>query len=141
MLVGSGREEPALRALAHDLGLGQITFAGRVPQSEIARYYNDADIYVQTPNIDNMPGSVIEAFTSGLPVVSTGVGGVPVMLKHGVHGLLAAAGDDAGVAEHVMTLLEDPAYARRMTAAAAASCQASTTSPSFASSGEPCTSC
>lgn len=121
-LVGGGSQEMALRARAADLNLRQVTFVGRVPPSEVSRYYADADIYVQTPAIDNMPLSVLEAFASGLPVVSTGVGGVPAILTHGEHGLLAPPDDDAMVAEHVMTLLDSPAYARQLAATARAAC-------------------
>lgn len=121
-LVGSGSEEPALRALAARLQLRDVTFAGRVPPSEMHRYYAEADIYVQTPAIDNMPLSVLEAFASGLPVVSTAVGGVPAILTHGLHGLLAPADDDAMVAAHVMTLLASPAHARDLAAAAHETC-------------------
>ncbi|MBM3821260.1 MAG: glycosyltransferase family 4 protein [Acidimicrobiia bacterium] len=121
-LVGAGPEEPALRALAAELGLHDVTFAGRVPPSEIHRYYADADIYVQAPAIDNMPLSLPEAFASGLPVVSTRVGGVPAMLTDGVHGLLAPANDDAAIAGCVLRLLDSPAYARMLAAAARATC-------------------
>ena len=121
-LVGAGSEEPALRALAGQLGLRGVTFAGRIPPSDMPRYYADADIYVQTPAIDNMPLSVLEAFASGLPVVSTGVGGVPAILTHGVHGLLAPHDDDAAVASHVLRLLASPAYARGLAAAAHETC-------------------
>lgn len=123
-LVGSGSQEGALRELSRRLDLRNVTFAGRVPPSDINRFYADADIYVQTPSIDNMPLSVLEAFASGLPVVSTGVGGVPAMLTHGVHGLLAPEDDDETVAAHVSTLLESPAYARQLAAAARQTCAA-----------------
>lgn len=122
-LVGAGPQDAMLRLLATQLGLRNVTFVGAVPQTEIHRYYDDADIYVQTPAIDNMPNSVIEAFASGLPVVSTGIGGVPAILQDGVHGLLAADDDDAAIAGHVLTLLENPAYARSLAAAALGTCQ------------------
>ena len=123
-LVGSGSREGALRALVRDLQLRDVTFTGRVEPADVARYYADADIYVQTPSIDNMPLSVLEAFASGMPVVSTGVGGVPAILTHGVHGLLAADNDHEMVAGHVLTLLGAPQYARGLAAAARESCAA-----------------
>jgi glycosyltransferase involved in cell wall biosynthesis len=123
-LVGSGSQEAALRALSASLGLRNVVFAGRVPPSEIHRYYADADVYVQTPAVDNMPLSMLEAFASGLPVASTNVGGVGLMLEDGVHGLLAPADDAAAVAGRVMRLLDEPDYARRLAAAARATCTA-----------------
>ncbi len=95
-------------SLAAALGLRGVTFAGRVAPAEIARHYADADVYVQTPAVDNMPLSVLEAFASGVPVVSTDVGGVRAMLTDGVHGLLAPPDDDAAIADRVCRLLEEP---------------------------------
>jgi glycosyltransferase involved in cell wall biosynthesis len=117
-LVGSGSQEHALEAYAEELQLTGVTFAGRAAPDEIWRYYADADIYVQTPNIDNMPSSVLEAFASGLPVVSTDAGGVPAMLTDGVHGLLAPIDDHERVAQHVIRLLDDPGLTRALTTAA-----------------------
>jgi glycosyltransferase involved in cell wall biosynthesis len=121
-LVGSGSQEAALRALASELALRDVTFAGRVAPEEIARYYAAADIYLQAPSIDNMPLSVLEAFASGLPVVSTAVGGVPAILTDGVHGLLAPDDDADALAAHVVRLLEQPDYARQLAARARESC-------------------
>jgi glycosyltransferase involved in cell wall biosynthesis len=121
-LVGSGTGEPMLHRLVSELRLRNVTFAGRVPQHEIHRFYADADIYIQTPSIDNMPASVIEAFASGLPVVATRVGGVPAILEDGVLGLLAPDNDADAVADRVLRLLDNPVDARRMAAAARASC-------------------
>ena len=80
---------------------------------EIAGYYADNDIYIQSPNIDNMPTSVLEAFASGLPVVSTEAGGVPAILTHGVHGLLAPLADYETLGRHVLRLLDDPGLRAR----------------------------
>lgn len=123
-LVGSGSLEPALRNLAGQLGLRNVTFAGRVPPSEVHRYYADADIYVQTPAVDNMPLSVLEAFASGLPVVSTNVGGVPAILTDGVHGLLAPADDPEAIAAQLLRLLSNPPLARQLAAAGHETCAA-----------------
>jgi L-malate glycosyltransferase len=123
-LVGSGSQERALRALASDLQLRNVTFAGRVDPSEMHRYYSDADFYVQTPAVDNMPLSLLEAFASGLPVVATRTGGVPAMLADGTHGLLVPDDDDAAVADRVASLIERPDYARQLAAAARETCAA-----------------
>jgi glycosyltransferase involved in cell wall biosynthesis len=122
-LVGSGSEEGALRRQAARLGLHGVTFAGRVAPDQIWRYYADADIYVQTPDIDNMPSSVLEAFASGCAVVSTDAGGVPAILTHGVHGLLAPRGDHEAVAEHVVQLIDRPQLAESLTRRARESCE------------------
>src|SRR5262245_20898343 len=117
-LVGSGSQETTLRKEAAALRLENVTFAGRVAPSEIHAYYANADIYVQAPTIDNMPLSLLEAFASGLPVVSTDVGGVPSMLRHGVDGFLVADNDAEALADEVVRLLTNPGRARRLGEAA-----------------------
>jgi glycosyltransferase involved in cell wall biosynthesis len=125
-LVGSGSEETRLRALAGELRLDGVTFAGRMPPDEIWRAYADADIYVQTPNIDNMPISVLEAYASGLPVVTTAAGGVPAMLTDGETGLLAPIDDHAAIAAGLLRLLDDPLLVARLTTQARAQCESYT---------------
>src|SRR5206468_11936505 len=121
-LVGGVREDARLRELARDLGLRNVTFTGRVHPGEIADFYRDHDVYVQSPNIDNMPTSVLEAYASGLPVVSTEAGGVPAILTNGEHGLLAPLNDHRTLAAHVLTLLDDAALAHRVIHAAYNAC-------------------
>ena len=113
-LVGSGSELARLKTLASTLKLQNVAFAGRVSPAEIVSYYASHDIYIQSPKIDNMPLSVLEAFASGLPVVSTDVGGIPAILTHGEHGLLAPSDDASTLASHVLHLLGDSAHARTL---------------------------
>ncbi len=117
-LIGGGSQDLALRALAAKLGLRHVRFAGRVPPDQIAAHYAAADLYVQTPSVDNMPLSMLEAFASGLPVVSTKVGGVPALLADGVHGLLAPDNDADAVAARILDLIEQPDRAYRLASAA-----------------------
>jgi len=123
-LVGSGSEEQTLQALARELRLSGVAFAGRVPPTEVSRFYQAADIFVQSPDIDNMPLSILEAFATGLPVVSTEAGGVPAILRHEIDGLLAPLNDHRTVAAHVIRLLEDQALAARLVQAAHERCRA-----------------
>ena len=121
-LVGSGSQEAALRRLVAELRLAHVTFAGRVRPEDIWRHYAEADIYLQTPDIDNMPSSVLEAFASGCAVVSTNAGGVPAILTDGVHGLLVPCNDHRAAARAMLRLLEEPALACRMSDAALDTC-------------------
>jgi glycosyltransferase involved in cell wall biosynthesis len=124
VLVGTGSEDQRLRRQARQLGLRNVTFAGAVSAGEMHRIYDSSDIYVQTPVIDNMPGSLIEALASGLPTVATNVGGVPFLVQDGVHALLVPSDDEAAVARQVLALIEDPARASQIAAAAAVTCGA-----------------
>jgi L-malate glycosyltransferase len=122
-LVGAGSEDEPLRRLAQELGLREVRFAGRVAPADMWRYYRDADIYLQTPNIDNMPASVLEAFASGCAVVATNAGGVPAILTDNVHGLLVNGDDHQAAAARILDLLSDPALTVRLTTAARQSCE------------------
>ena len=121
-LVGSGSQRQALETLAVSLGLQGVNFVGSVVPQEIPAYCAIADIYVQTPTTDNMPLSVLEAFASGLPVVSTAVGGVPAVLADRVHGLLAPDNDATAIAARIIELMEQPDFGQQLAAAAHDAC-------------------
>jgi glycosyltransferase involved in cell wall biosynthesis len=122
-LVGGGSQDAALKHTASILGLRNVIFAGRVAPQEIHRYYAEADIYVQTPDIDNMPSSVLEAFASGCPVVSTNAGGVPAILTDEVHGLLVGRNDPAATAAAILRLVDDGTLVKRLTTNALETCE------------------
>jgi len=113
-LVGSGAEGVPLRAQAEALRLRNVTFVGLVAPSDMHRHYDAADIYIQSPSIDNMPLSVLEAFASGTPLVSTNVGGVPSMVRDGIDGLLVDDDDSDALAHAVLRLIADPPFARAL---------------------------
>ena len=118
-VVGGGPNHRDLKQLCHQLGVDDaVTFTGRVNHDAMPAVYDAHDVYVQSPNVDNLPNSLIEACASGLPIVSTDAGGVPMMIRHGEHGLLARVGDHETLAAHVLALLYDPEFARRLAAAA-----------------------
>jgi glycosyltransferase involved in cell wall biosynthesis len=122
-LVGAGSQAELLRQEVATRGLRNVRFIGAVRPSDMWRYYAEADIYLQTPNIDNMPTSVLEAFASGCVVVSTDAGGVPTILEDGVQGYLVPCGDAGAAADRVTRLLEQPEHARQLAANGRASCE------------------
>lgn len=104
-----------LEQTARDLGLRNTQFIGKVPHDRITELYDQSEIYLTTPNIDCMPGSLLECFASGLPIVATNAGGIPYIVTDGKNGLLVELDDDKAVAEASFRLLEDPALVERLT--------------------------
>jgi glycosyltransferase involved in cell wall biosynthesis len=113
-LLGKGFMEPQIRNLAHELKLSGINFAGAVPHSEIARYYNTADIFINASSLDNAPVSILEAFASGTPVVTTAPEGMTYLVEHERTGLLSEPGNARALAENAMRLLREPALASHL---------------------------
>jgi glycosyltransferase involved in cell wall biosynthesis len=118
VVAGDGEEREALHALARELELRSVDFVGQVTPSAMGALYDAADVYLNAPNVDNMPNSVIESFAAGLPVVSTSAGGIPYIVTHGETGLLSEPGDDEGLARNALQLLGDAESSRRLALAA-----------------------
>ncbi|MGA8029962.1 MAG: glycosyltransferase family 4 protein [Bryobacteraceae bacterium] len=106
---------PALEQLARELNLRNTTFVGRVPHDKVPDLYDSADIYLTSPNIDCMPGSLLECFASGLPIVATNAGGIPYIVKDRESGLLVDVNDHEALAERAIELLEREDLAERIT--------------------------
>ena len=113
-LLGKGPLELQIRKLVHDLNLSGIDFAGAVPHHEIGRFYDAADIFINASSLDNMPVSILEAFASGTPVVTTAPEGMSYLVEHERTGLLSEPGDARALAENVMRLLKNPELASRL---------------------------
>jgi glycosyltransferase involved in cell wall biosynthesis len=104
-IVGQGSQDRALRELAEQSGVSGIQFLGAIEPIAMPEIYDAADIFVNASVIDNQPVSILEAFASGLPVVSTSTGDIASMLRDGEAGLLVDAGE---MANAVTRLLGNP---------------------------------
>jgi len=114
-LVGEGPEEPALRRLAGELGLGaRVRFLGGLPPDAVWAAVNRFAVAVLSSLSEGMPNAVLEAMMAARPVVATAVGGVPEVVRDGVTGSLVAPRDVAGLADAIGRLLKDPELAALM---------------------------
>lgn len=113
LLVGDGPRRAELAALAAALGVSaRVHFAGYQPDPE--NYLRLMDVFALTSRSEGMPLAVLEAWAAGVPVVATGVGGVPGMIDDGRTGLLLPPHDDAAVARALARLLDDRQLAARL---------------------------
>ena len=117
LLPHDGPLRSELEALVRDLGLRDVEFLGEVSAERMRNLYDEADIFWMSPNIDNMPLSVLECYASGLPVISTEAGGVPYTVENERTGLLVPLNDHAAMAQAALRLLDDPDLARRLSRA------------------------
>jgi glycosyltransferase involved in cell wall biosynthesis len=116
IVIGDGPERAQVHDTARALDLRNVQFVGAVAPSEMGRWYDEADMYLNASDIDNMPNSIIEAFACGLPVVSSNAGGIPYVVQHERNGLLVPCGDHEALAAAALRLLDDPALAQRLIA-------------------------
>ena len=93
VVAGNGSLRASLEAQSESLGLANVTFTGPVAPAAMPALYAAADVYVNASLIDNMPLSLLEAYGSGLPVVTSDAGGIPWIAEHGRTALVVPAGD------------------------------------------------
>ena len=118
-VAGSGPEAEALKKLCAELEVADaVNFCGTLDRDQIAELLRSSAVMMNPSRVDNMPNSVLEAMASGVPVVSTCVGGVPFIVRDGITGLLVAAGDDQMMADAVVSILRDQNLSSRLRDAA-----------------------
>ena len=125
-IAGDGRQRADLEALARELKLRNVEFRGLVSPDKMNELYDEAHIFLNSSNIDNMPGSILESFASGMPVVSTNAGGIRCMVTHGRTGLLVPKNDHEAMASWAIHLLESPEHAASIAHTAHEECPAYT---------------
>jgi L-malate glycosyltransferase len=126
IIAGDGSQRSMLESLARELKLQHIEFRGRVASNRMNELYDEAHIFLNSSNIDNMPGSILESFASGMPVVSTSAGGIRCIVTHGKNGLLVPRNDHEGMASLAIRLLESPELATSIARNAYEECSAYT---------------
>ena len=111
-LVGDGPWRERLEAQVAAAGLeDRVRFAGLLTLEEVKRTLRESDVFALGSVIDGngacdvLPTVILEAMATGLPIVSTTLAGVPEMVEHGTTGLLAAPGDERGLADALAQVL------------------------------------
>ncbi|HEY7972204.1 MAG TPA: glycosyltransferase family 4 protein, partial [Xanthobacteraceae bacterium] len=114
-VAGSGPDRDMLEQLARELGIAEhVRFTGRLDNAELPALYRTASVVVNASLVDNMPISLLEAMASGVPIVSTKVGGIAQMVEHEVTALLVPPKEPVAMANAILRLLGDRQLALRL---------------------------
>jgi glycosyltransferase involved in cell wall biosynthesis len=116
-IVGDGPRREALERLSATLGLGgRVDFLGH--REDVPALLAAADAFVLPSRSEAFPNSAIEAMAAGLPVVACAVGGLLALIQDGSTGLLVPPADPDALGAALRSLVEHPARARALGAAA-----------------------
>ena len=114
-IAGTGPELENLQTLVSELGIStQVTFTGRVDTKKMPALYQSADVMLNPSRVDNMPNSILEALASGVPVVSTNVGGIPYMVEDEVTALLVPPENHLAMANAIQRVLQDKKFKQKL---------------------------
>ncbi len=94
------------RDYAREMGLedGRIHYLDNMPQSTLVRYFQQSDLLVLFSRFENLPCVILEAFSCGLPVVSTDVGGIAEYFPENF-GRLIPVEDESALLEEILAYL------------------------------------
>ena len=82
-----------------------VIFHGKKTSAEVAQAYQNADFFVLFSNFENLPCVIVEAFASGVPVLSTAVGGIAEILSP-ERGILIPQGDEDALLDGMIQMLD-----------------------------------
>ena len=109
-LVGDGAYTGIMRARAP----ADVTFAGYLEGQALSEAYAAADVFVFPSRSETLGNVVLEALTSGLPVVGVRDGGTLENVEDGLNGVLCEPGDAGSFAAGIRRLAENPALRSRL---------------------------
>ena len=117
IISGKGQSNEMRKLVDHATRLGvndNIVFTGYFPDSKLPKLYQAADVFAFSTFYENLPFAVLEALSSGLPVVTTNVGGIPEMIESGKNGFLVQPFNARELSDKILYLLEHPDAASEM---------------------------
>jgi glycosyltransferase involved in cell wall biosynthesis len=117
IISGKGQSNEMKKLVAHAQKLGvidNIVFTGYYPDRKLPRLYQAADVFAFSTFYENLPFAVLEALSTGLPVVTTNVGGIPEMIEDGKNGFLVQPFNAQELSDRILYYLEHPNAASEM---------------------------
>ena len=107
-LLGGGSQGDVIRKILEKGGvIDQVRFPGYIPQKDLPRYYNEADVYISSSHVDGSSVSLMEAMGCGLPCLVSDIPANKEWVQEGENGWLFADGDASALAEKILHVIEN----------------------------------
>jgi glycosyltransferase involved in cell wall biosynthesis len=120
LIMGGDGEVDKAAAMARELGIEEnVKFAGWVRGDEKKQLFFESAAFLLPSYSEGMPMSVLEALSSGLPVIASSIGSISEQISDGVEGYLISPGDIDALASRIETVLSASEMASREMATAA----------------------
>ena len=121
IISGKGQKDEMQKLISHALELGvrdNIVFTGYFPDAKLPKLYQAADVFAFSTFYEHHPFAVLEALSTGLPVVTTKVGGIPETITDGKDGFMCEPFRPKQFSDKILYLLEHYAEAQEMAVSA-----------------------
>ncbi len=117
IISGKGQSDEMNKLIAYAKKLevkDNIVFTGYYPDKKLPKLYQAADVFAFSTFYEHHPFAVLEALATGLPVVTTKVGGIPETIDNGKNGFLVDTFNPNQFSDRILYLLEHPVAAEEM---------------------------
>ena len=121
IISGKGQSNEMRKLVSHAQLLGvqeNMVFTGYFPDAKLPKLYQSADIFAFSTFYEHHPFAVLEALSTGLPVVTTRVGGIPETITDGKNGFMCEPFNSTQFSDRILYLLEHPKVAAEMAVSA-----------------------
>ncbi len=106
-IIGGGSKYNELLGFSKSLNISNIEFKRKISNEDIQKEILKSNIFVTVPSFDNQPMSILEAFATGIPVISSNVGGIPYMINNEENGFLVDINKPGQIAEKVFKIMDN----------------------------------
>jgi glycosyltransferase involved in cell wall biosynthesis len=113
VVIGDGPERAALEQARAETWRAEFCHLLGA-RSDVAPYLAALDVFVLTSRTEGLPLVLLEAMATGIPVVSTAVGGIPDLIEPGVNGLLVPSDDERELVRQLVMLAGQPTSGLRL---------------------------
>lgn len=116
-IAGEGNLTDELKSLANKLNIAEsVEFLGRVPAEKMPQLYRDNDIFLMSSAHEGMSNAMLEAISSGLPIITTCCEGTEELIDD--NGIIIENANPESIARAIQTITADKTLYEKMTAAA-----------------------